>query len=128
MLEYPKVLSLGLYFFILFINDLPNCCPLGNVRIFADDTNIFFHCNDIKTLINTGKIIMNNLNLWFLNNKLFLNTDKSSFVVFRSPRKKIANLPDCFEFEEFKINRTSSTKFLGVISDEHLEASNKRDL
>ena len=116
----PQGSVLGPLFFILFINDLPNCCPLGNVRIFADDTNIFFHCNDIKTLINTGKIIMNNLNLWFLNNKLFLNTDKSSFVVFRSPRKKIANLPDCIEFEEFKINRTSSTKFLGVILDEHL--------
>ena len=45
----PQGSVLGPLFFILFINDLPNCCPLGKVRIFADDTNVFFQCNDIKS-------------------------------------------------------------------------------
>ena len=38
----PQGSVLGPLFFLLFINDLPNCCPTGSIRIFADDTNIFF--------------------------------------------------------------------------------------
>ena len=70
------------------INDLPNCCPSGKVRIFADDTNIFFHCDNVNVLISTAKDIMIQLNSWFHINKLTLNTTKTSFTIFRSIKKK----------------------------------------
>ena len=85
----PQGSVLGPLFFILFINDLPNCCPLGNVRIFADDTNVFFHGASIEELIKTAKDILSNLNYWFAANKLTLNADKSSFTIFKSQRKKM---------------------------------------
>ena len=85
----PQGSVLGPLFFILFINDLPNCCPLGNVRIFADDTNVFFHGASIEELIKTAKDILSNLNYWFAANKLTLNADKSSFTIFKSQRKKL---------------------------------------
>ena len=75
----PQGSVLGPLFFLLFINDLPNCCPSGKVRIFADDTNVFFHCNSIEELIELDQTIMNQLHSWFTANKLTLNTDKSSF-------------------------------------------------
>ena len=59
------------------------------------------------------------LNSWFNSNKLTLNTNKSSFTIFKSSRKRI-NLPKSIEFLNFKIERTSSIKFLGIILDEHL--------
>ena len=108
------------FFFVLFINDLPNCCPLGKVRIFADDTNIFFHCDNIEVLKSTAKSIMIQLNSWFYINRLTLNTTKTSFTIFRSTKKKLANLPNKIDFLNFSINRTTSIKFLGITLDEHL--------
>ena len=116
----PQGSVLGPLLFLIFINDLPNCSPLGNFRIFADDTNAFFHCNNIDELISTGKLIMNALNTWFSANKMTLNTDKSTFTIFKSSRKIIPNLPNSLKFLNMEIKRTPTIKFLGLILDENL--------
>ena len=90
----------------------PNANPSSKVRIFADDTNVFFHCNNINELIEIGQKIMNQLHTWFTANKLTLNTDKSSFTIFRTKRKVINNLPEHLEFSDLKIKRTSFVKNL----------------
>ena len=71
----PQGSVLGPLFFLLFINDLPNCCPEGKVRLFADDTTIFFHSNNINEIITTGRNIMIQLTSWFHANKLTLNSE-----------------------------------------------------
>ena len=83
----PQGSVLGPLLFLIFINDLPKCCPEGKTRLFADDTTIFFHSNNIDNIISTTKVIMTQLTNWFRANKLTLNADKSSFTIFKSSQK-----------------------------------------
>ena len=116
----PQGSVLGPLLFLMFINDLPACCPLSKVRIFADDTTIFFHSDNIEEIISTARNIMTQLTSWFNANKLTLNADKSSFTIFRSGRKIIPNIPEHIEFLGKKLIRTTHIKFLGIILEENL--------
>ena len=63
---------------------------------------------------------MTQLNTWFKANKLTLNSGKSNFIVFRSNKNTATNLPEKINFENTSINRSSSSKYLGVTLDEHV--------
>ena len=106
--------------FQLFINELSICCSYRKVRIFADDTTIFFHSNNIEDIILTARNIMTQLSSWFNDNKLTLNADKSSFTIFRSAKLNIPNIPEHIEFLGKKLIRTTHVKFLGVMLEENL--------
>ena len=80
----PQGSVLGPLLFLLYINDLANCCPEVFFRIFADDTGIFFHCKDITTLSSLAEKIIQNISRWFECNKLTSNANKTSYIVFRS--------------------------------------------
>ena len=116
----PQGSVLGPLLFIIYINDLANSCKDGLFRIFADDTGIFCHSNDLKTLIKKAEQIIGNVNKWFTANKLTLNVDKTSFIIFRSKRNTINNLPDTIGYDNIVINRESKIKYLGLTLNEHL--------
>ena len=63
---------------------------------------------------------MTELHSWFSANKLTLNTDKSSFTIFKTKQNVINDLPEHIEFLDFKIERTPYVKYLGVFIDENL--------
>ena len=116
----PQGSVLGPLLFLLYINDLHKACTIGNLRIFADDTTLFFKCNNKDDITAIGTQIMTQLNEWFKANKLTLNSDKSNFVIFRSRQNKVTNLPVQINFENTCIKRSESAKFLGVFLDVHL--------
>ena len=64
------------------------------------------------------------LTTWFNANKLTLNSEKSSFTIFKSKKNLIRNLPDSIDFNGQCINRTSHNKFLDVTLDENLTWNN----
>ena len=56
--------------------------------MYADDTNIFLKSNCYETLYEAANKELANIDKWRLANPLFLNTDKTHYVIFRTPKTK----------------------------------------
>ena len=117
----PQGSVLGPLLFLLYINDIANLSPLGSIRLFADDTNIFVEHENIEQLYANAKIVLEYLFKWFKDNKLTLNSSKSSFTIFTTKYKRNNNeIPDILAVNNINILMSSSTKYLGVFLDEEL--------
>ena len=115
----PQGSVLGPLLFLIYINDLPNSSQLLSFFLFADDTNIYYESNDLAILMRRVNKELKKLKLWLDSNKLAFNVDKTNFVLFHSPHKKLSEYADLKIGKQF-IQRTLYVKFLGVMIDEHL--------
>ena len=78
----PQGSILGPLSFLTYANDLPSAYNLLNTIMFADDTNLFFEHKDISFLFSTVNRELQNINEWFISNKLSLNVKKTKFSIF----------------------------------------------
>ena len=117
----PQGSNLGPILFLLFINDLPNSSSILTFILFADDTNAFYSHTSYLTLT---KIVNAELQLvaeWFTANKLSLNLEKTSFILFKSNKKKSPPSGSIvLSINGLALSQVVSTKFLGVHVDQHL--------
>ena len=117
----PQGSILGPLLFLLYINDLPNCNLLPDVRMYADDTNLTFASSDPEELFSSLTHDLNNLKQWLDSNRLSLNVLKTK-CLFTGTRHKISLLPSephiCLDGH--LIERVNSYKCPGVQVDETL--------
>ena len=66
---------------------MANKCPLGNIRLFADDTNNFLSHSNIDELYKNAQLVLTYLFKWFKDNKLTVNSSKSNSTIFTTPYK-----------------------------------------
>ena len=119
-IEYgaPQGSCLGPLLFLIFCNDLHlNLSYLHCVQ-FADDTTLLLgHKNHLylKYCVESDLAIIQD---WFNANKLTLNVNKSSFMIFSPNHKKTCKLE--ITLNGVTLPRTNNMKFLGTWIDEKL--------
>ena len=118
----PQGSILGPLFFLLYINDLPQCLNKTKPRLFADDTNLTASgdsITDLETAVNSD---LENLRKWLIANKLSLNVAKTEFMLIGSKTmiKKNSDSRLNVFIENKQIKQVSECKTLGVIVDRHL--------
>lgn len=103
---------------------MPNASKVLKSILFADDTNLFYSGNDIKSMCETVSRELINLNQWFTVNKLSLNISKTNFMIFSN--KNISG-DYTVNIDGKAIERVFVTKFLGVYIDAKLTWKNHID-
>ena len=108
--------------FLIFVNDLNNSTKVLDPVLFADDTNLVCSDSNIRTLFETANQELNQINDCFLANKLSLNVEKTTYILFHKLTDQ-DNIPlklPSLQLNGNIIEREYSLKFLGVIFHEHL--------
>ena len=84
---FLKGLFLVLSFFLIYLNDLPECLNQATPRLFADDTNLTVAGESIQEIELNMNSDLTCINEWLLANKLSLNVAKTEFVLIGSAHK-----------------------------------------
>ena len=112
----PQGSCLGPLLFLIYCNDLPLNLDFCKSILFADDTTLYKSHENLVYLKWCLQEELNNIMDWFKANKLTLNLNKSTCMLFGD--KKVESFS--IEVDDVKLTTVSSTKFLGVWIDNKL--------
>ncbi|XP_077976386.1 uncharacterized protein LOC144432146 [Styela clava] len=116
----PQGSLLGPLFFLAYINDMSRCLKSSESIMFADDTDLILHGENLEDLFTVANYELANIHSWMLVNKLSLNANKTKFVLFHPSKHKSVSCTKPLLLNGNEIERVKEIKFLGVIFDENL--------
>ena len=80
----PQGSILGPTLFLLYINDLTQRTSILNPILFADDTNLFYQSKNLNSEIDKINTALKNVFSWCSENKLTINSTKTSYVIIKN--------------------------------------------
>jgi len=117
----PQGSILGPLLFLIFINDICYSSSVLKFILFAYDTKLFHSSKSKSELQHVLNHKMSALSEWFKANRLSLNIDKTSYILFCAGNaRSIPQHPFELFIESFKVKRIESCKFLGVYLDDKM--------
>ena len=121
MQEFPKALSWAHFYFLLYINDLPNHLT-STVKLFADDVSLISVVHDPLLSAQELNHDLKKISDWSHKWRMSFNPDpiKQAIEVLFSKKRSNVLHPDLF-FNGSKIDSMSSHKHLGMILDNKLD-------
>lgn len=115
----PQGSVLGPILFIVFINDLPRYLNGIHTTIYADDTSLLISGGDCQVFRDRLDVSTDLLQRWFSDNSLYLNVDKTHYVVFH-PRQRLNFSAYDVSMAGGPVERVDTVSFLGVLFDDTL--------
>jgi hypothetical protein len=116
----PQGSILGPLLFLIYINDIAKVSVIMLPILFADDTNLLYSNSSLSTLVNVVNHELNKLHIWFAANKLSVNVGKTNYMMFGTKNKLINGVYPKIVLNGTELEKTSTSKFLGVTIDECL--------
>jgi len=103
----------------IYCNDLCNFNDESvKITLFADDTCLLIKNKSLQHLHNKAQSIINDVYMWFTNNKLCVNPQKSNVLLFTKD-KNAQNF--CININQSIIGQKSETKYLGITLQSNLK-------